>query len=51
MSVEEPADWIKARHIKCGGREQTLAVVKAVANKKDAQVVHLTMDGGRAYIL
>lgn len=37
VSVEEPSDWIKARHIKCGGREQTLAVVKAVASKKDAQ--------------
>jgi hypothetical protein len=37
VSVEEPADWIKARHIKCGGQEQTLAVVKAVASKKDAQ--------------
>lgn len=37
VSVEEPADWIKARHIKCGGQEHTLAVVKAVASKKDAQ--------------
>jgi len=37
VSVEEPSDWIKARHIKCGGQEQTLAVVKAVASKKDAQ--------------
>lgn len=37
VSVEEPADWIKVRHIKCGGQEQTLAVVKAVASKKDAQ--------------
>ncbi|MES3043732.1 PriCT-2 domain-containing protein [Sphingomonas faeni] len=37
VSVEEPADWIKTRHIACGGREQTLAVVKAVASKKDAQ--------------
>lgn len=37
ISVEEPADWIKARYIKCGGLEKTLAVVKAVASKKDAQ--------------
>lgn len=37
VSVEEPVDWIKARHIKCGGQERTLAVVKAVASKKDAQ--------------
>lgn len=37
VSVEEPADWIKTRHITCGGREHTLAVVKAVASKKDAQ--------------
>lgn len=37
VSVEEPADWIKARHIRCGGQEKTLAVVKAVASKKDAQ--------------
>jgi hypothetical protein len=37
VSVEEPADWIKTRHITCGGQEQTLAVVKAVASKKDTQ--------------
>lgn len=37
VSVEEPADWIKTRHITCGGQEQTLAVVKAVASKKDGQ--------------
>lgn len=37
VSVEEPADWIKVRHIKIGGVEGTLAVVKAVASKTDAQ--------------
>ncbi len=37
VSVEEPDDWIKARHIKSGGHDMTLAVVKAVASKKDAQ--------------
>lgn len=37
VSVEEPADWIKTRHIACGGQEHTLAVVKAVASRKDAQ--------------
>lgn len=37
VSVEEPADWIKVRHIKSGGLEGTLAVVKAVANKRDTQ--------------
>lgn len=37
VSVEEPDDWIKARHIKCGGQNMTLAIVKAVASKKDAQ--------------
>jgi hypothetical protein len=37
VSVEEPDDWIKARHIKCGGHDMTLAIVKAVASKKDAQ--------------
>jgi hypothetical protein len=37
VSVEEPADWIKVRHIKSGGAEGTLAVVKAVPSKKDAQ--------------
>lgn len=37
VSVEEPVDWIKVRHISCGGRDQTLAVWKAIASKKDAQ--------------
>ena len=37
VSVEEPADWIKVRHIGCGGADRTLAVVTAVASKKDAQ--------------
>lgn len=37
VSVEEPADWIKVRHIGCGGLDKTLAVVTAVPNKKDAQ--------------
>lgn len=35
VSVEEPADWIRVRHIRCGGIEKTLAVVIAVASKKD----------------
>lgn len=37
VSVEEPADWIKVRHIKCGGVDNSLAVVKAVARKEDRQ--------------
>ena len=37
VSVEEKGEWIKVRHIRCGGKEGTLAVVKAVASKKDAQ--------------
>lgn len=37
ISVEEPADWIKVRHIKSGGADQTLAVVMAVAKTHDAQ--------------
>lgn len=37
VSVEEPADWVKVRHIKIGGEEGTLAVVKAVASKTDRQ--------------
>jgi len=37
VSVEEPDDWIKVRHIACGGQDMSLAVVKAVASKKDAQ--------------
>ena len=36
VSVEEPTDWIKVRHMKIGGVERTLAVVKAVASKTDA---------------
>ncbi|MEZ0021227.1 AAA family ATPase [Sinorhizobium fredii] len=35
ISVEEPADWIKVRHIGAGGADKTLQVVKAVAVKKD----------------
>ena len=35
ISVEEPADWIKVRHIAAGGADRTLQVVKAVAVKKD----------------
>lgn len=35
VSVEEPDDWIKVRHIKCGGRDNTLAVVKAMASRRD----------------
>ncbi len=35
VSVEEPADWIKVRHIGSGGAENTLAVVTAVAAKRD----------------
>jgi hypothetical protein len=37
VSVEEPADWVKVRHIRSGGLAGTLAVVKAVASKTDAQ--------------
>lgn len=37
ISVEEPADWIKVRHIKAGGADNTLQVVKAVAIKQDGQ--------------
>ena len=37
VSVEEPADWIKVRHIKAGGADNTLQVVKAVAIKQDGQ--------------
>lgn len=37
ISVEEPADWIKVRHIGAGGADRTLQVVKAVAVKKDGQ--------------
>ncbi|MBC7311966.1 MAG: AAA family ATPase, partial [Rhizobium sp.] len=37
ISVEEPPDWIKVRHIGAGGADRTLQVVKAVAVKKDGQ--------------
>lgn len=37
VSVEELTDWIKARHIRSGGDAGTLAIVTAVASKKDAQ--------------
>lgn len=37
VSVEEPADWIKVRHIKAGGEQGTLFVVTAVASKSDSQ--------------
>jgi hypothetical protein len=37
VSVEEPADWIKARHIKCGGTDKSLQVVIAVESKRDLQ--------------
>ncbi len=37
VSVEEPKDWIKVRHIRCGGGDKTLATVMAVASKRDAQ--------------
>lgn len=37
VSAEEPRDWIKVRHIKAGGAEQTLAVVAAVPSKRDPQ--------------
>jgi hypothetical protein len=36
ISVEEPNDWIRVRHMKIGGVEGTLFVVTAVANKSDA---------------
>jgi len=35
ISVEEPNDWIRVRHMKIGGDEGTLFVVTAVANKSD----------------
>ena len=35
VSVEELTDWIKVRHIKSGGAEASLQVVKAVAVKMD----------------
>jgi len=37
ISVEEPIDWIKVRHIGAGGADSTLQVVKAVAVKQDGQ--------------
>lgn len=37
ISVEEPNDWIRVRHMKIGGDEGTLFVVTAVANKSDTQ--------------
>ena len=37
ISVEEPNDWIKVRHIRSGGDEGTLLVVSAVARKIDNQ--------------
>ena len=36
VSVEEPNDWIRVRHMKMGGVEGTLFVVTAVAQKADA---------------
>lgn len=35
VSVEEPKDWIKARHTRAGGVDGTLAVVTAIAAKTD----------------
>ncbi len=35
ISVEEPKDWIKVRHIKAGGEQGTLVTVTAVASKTD----------------
>ncbi len=37
VSVEEPKDWIKVRHIRSGGADGTLAIVVAVPRKKDSQ--------------
>ncbi len=37
VSVEEPKDWIKVRHIRSGGADGTLAVVTAVPAKKDSE--------------
>ncbi|MEQ1756020.1 MAG: PriCT-2 domain-containing protein [Micropepsaceae bacterium] len=37
VSVEEPKDWIKVRHIRSGGTDGTLSVVVAVPGKKDTQ--------------
>lgn len=35
VSVEEPNDWIRVRHMKIGGVEGTLFVVTAIASKSD----------------
>ncbi len=37
ISVEEPSDWIKVRHIRMGGVEGTLFVVTAAPQKADPQ--------------
>lgn len=37
VSVEEPAEWIRVRHIKSGGRERTLLAWKAEVGKRDQQ--------------
>lgn len=37
VSVEEPSDWIKVRHIGAGGADRSLQVVKAVECKRDTQ--------------
>lgn len=37
ISVEEPSDWIRVRHMKMGGIEGTLFVVTAAPKKADAQ--------------
>ena len=37
ISVEEPNDWIRVRHMKIGGDEGTLFVSTHVANKTDTQ--------------
>jgi len=37
ISVEEPDDWIKVRHFRCGGADKTLAVVKAIESKRDRE--------------
>ncbi|MFT3964539.1 MAG: AAA family ATPase [Sphingobium sp.] len=37
ISVEEPSDWIRVRHMKMGGVEGTMFVVTAAPQKADAQ--------------
>ena len=37
ISVEEPDEWVKVRHIRCGGADKTLAIVKAIETKRDKQ--------------